>query len=80
MSQRQVNGVYVELTQEEITAEQARAAAWELKLNTLASKDANLETLKAARDAVLDALILTESAKPGASQTIKDAAGIIRGR
>lgn len=77
---RQVNGVYVELTQEEITAEQARAAAWELKLNTLESKDANRETLQAAREEVLDALILTESVKPAASQTVKDAAGIIRGR
>lgn len=70
----------VELSQAEIAQKQQDEITLELAKQAAAATENSRKTLEAAKAAILEALILSESAKPTAAQAIKDAAGIIRGR
>ena len=70
----------VNLSQSEIAKRELERVAWELAKNTKASQESNRQTLKDAKEEILEALIVEKAKEPAASQTIKAAANIIRTR
>lgn len=68
----------VTLSQAEIARREAERVAWELAKNTKDSQESNGQILKAAKEEILEDLIVEKAREPSASETIKAAAGIIR--